>query len=996
MNNSATLEAAMDWRVVLRGGFLIPALMIATLMTWGVDTWMLNRASAQFKVNAAKDADVLSDGKQKTIALGAISTIAGDVIIQKTARGLLPPDNPQTIALLKRVFDTFNLLSIMLLNRDGTVTAFVIAPGKPHVTGKNYSFRPYFTGALAGRDTMYAAFGKTSGERGFYVSVPVRGETADDVPIGVLMANVGFENVDSVIASINTPTAILSPEQVIFASNVPEWTYRVIGDTSHVAAALREKRVNPIYEKTPPLLLPMDSQGNIEWQGRKQTLVSVPIGWSDPTGTWRLAEIVDTESTFGLPAQLGVWLLTFFILMQTNAWWLASQRAKQKTRQVVNLLDNSGQGFLSFGADGVIDSEYSLACETMLGGSPAGKGAADALFGAKSKEAALFREVLPSALDEQDGDVQSSILSLLPKDIRRNESLLKIEYKVIGRQRVMVVLTDATAEFHMEEALSKEQSRLKLIVLAIADNRNFFEAVDAFREFLDKRLDQIAKSGEPPRNIAKELFREIHTFKGILNQFSFPATPRVLHEAESRLGELTSSENEIPLAEILGCVAGDSLHEAIAADLTVLTSALGEDFLSQGRSLLLTEDQAKQLERLANRLLRGEPVIAGEEDLRELLQDIVRLRKIRFSEALKGFDRLVQQVAQRTEKEVAPLEIRGEQDIWIDPQHYKHFLHALVHIFRNAVAHGIESPEARWEAEKETTGLISCTVSRLDNAISLSIADDGAGLNLEALRAKAVTTANMSQKEADAAPDEVIARTIFLDGVSTQHDVSDIAGRGVGLAAVLSETEKIGGRVDVRTMPGQGTEFVFVLPVGTGSCEASTPSPIPPEFHKVMESVVRHLGAYFESECDLPTVALPAPNGGPEAPTLLGVTAVIGIGGAINLHVAFSFQSELIDALCDRMTEGMPPSAESRHDLQQAVAGEIINTVVGHCTVDLQVLDRAGVPITPPAVVFGTKVLPRFDTAIFMTQSLATPLGRMDISLVGPGNLFTIDLERKQ
>jgi signal transduction histidine kinase len=491
----------------------------------------------------------------------------------------------------------------------------------------------------------------------------------------------------------------------------------------------------------------------------------------------------------------------------------AKEIAEAANQGLTSLLDNSGQGFLSFGADLQIDSQYSLACETMLRQSPAGHNAADLFFPDDAAKADLFRTIIASVLIESDPDTWDVMLSLLPTEIERDTVTLKAQYKALENRKFMVVLTDITAERRMAALLRSERQRLELIVMAVSDSRNFFEAIDAFREFLSLGLVRRLQSEAVPQTIAKALYREIHTYKGLLSQFSFPDAPKALHDTETRLSGLLSLGEALTRQQLEQLVSPQALQTPFDTDLAILSDALGDDFLEHGDSIILSDAQARQLEALAARLLHGESVDTSACELRQFLQEIGTLRKVSLRDVLMGFDGLIRQAAKRMEKEVAPIEVTGGDDVWIDPNTYRPFLQALVHVFRNAVAHGLETPEARWEAEKDETGKITCSVAVQGNTLQLCIADDGAGINLSALRLRAVSAGIYRASEVELVPDDTLAQLIFMDNISTQSEVSDLAGRGIGLAAVLNETKKQGGAVFVKTRAGQGTEFVFTLPL---------------------------------------------------------------------------------------------------------------------------------------------------------------------------------------
>jgi len=494
----------------------------------------------------------------------------------------------------------------------------------------------------------------------------------------------------------------------------------------------------------------------------------------------------------------------------------SKETAEARREQVTSLLDNSGQGFLSFGSDLVVDAECSRACEAMLGQSPAGRDAADVFFHDDVTKGDLFCTTISAVLAESDACIRESMLSLLPTEILRDEVLLKAEYKTLDNGKFMVVLTDITAERRMAAMLESERRRLELIVMAVSDNRNFFDTINGFREFLGRDLPRLLRETAAPQVTLKELYREIHTYKGLLNQFSFPSTPGALHEIESGLSNALTRGDSLTAQKITDLVSPEALQLPFHKDLAVLSDALGEEFLAHGESFILSEGQALQLEKLAMRLLRGETIDTSVAEIRSLLDEVSTLRKVSFRDMLIGFDGLVRQAAERMEKQVAPIVVKGGTDVWIDPHAYRPFLRSLAHVFRNAVAHGIETPEARWKAKKAEVGKITCSVTVEDGSIKLSIADDGGGIDLDALRQCAVAAGIYGASELLTVSDDEIAGLIFMDNISTQQEVTVLAGRGVGLAAVFNETKNMRGEVVVQTVVGQGTEFLITLPLQQG------------------------------------------------------------------------------------------------------------------------------------------------------------------------------------
>lgn len=512
-------------------------------------------------------------------------------------------------------------------------------------------------------------------------------------------------------------------------------------------------------------------------------------------------------------ASLVVILITLpFVFKLMNFIRAINAEIEQANKNFRSLLDNSGQGFLSFGADLIIDEHYSLACETMLSQSPAGKNAADVFFQDDHTKAELFRTIISSALEVDDRSMRENMMSLLPVEIQRNQMTLSVEYKMLENDKFMVILTDITQERRIEATLKKQHKQLELIVAAVSDNRNFFDVVHAFRDFLIV-LPKILTAEISPQIIVKDLYREIHTHKGTLNQFSFPNTPKLLHKIESNLSELVALGDSVTPTQIGNSILQNELQTAFDNDIAIITDKLGSNFIEHGENIILTRHQAQKMEKLANQLLRGEFVDISMANIRALLDEISKLRKVTLKDVFRGFDGVVQQAAENMEKEVAPIIIKGGSDIWIDPQIYQAFLRSLVHVFRNTVAHGIESPEARWEADKDEIGKITCYAAVVSNDIKLTIADDGAGINLDAVRQKVITAGFYTADDVAKLSDDEVAKLIFMDNVSTQKEVTELAGCGVGLAAVLNETKNMGGDIVVKTVSGQGTQFIFTLPL---------------------------------------------------------------------------------------------------------------------------------------------------------------------------------------
>jgi two-component system chemotaxis sensor kinase CheA len=137
----------------------------------------------------------------------------------------------------------------------------------------------------------------------------------------------------------------------------------------------------------------------------------------------------------------------------------------------------------------------------------------------------------------------------------------------------------------------------------------------------------------------------------------------------------------------------------------------------------------------------------------------------------------------------------------------------LLHLIRNAVDHGIETPDERLAAGKPAAGRLRLSAHHADSFIVISLEDDGKGVNVEAVKRKAVERGVVTQEQVDRMSEMEAIQLIFAPGLSTAEQLSDVSGRGVGMDVVRANVEKINGSVEVETRRGQGTTFTIRLPL---------------------------------------------------------------------------------------------------------------------------------------------------------------------------------------
>jgi len=474
-------------------------------------------------------------------------------------------------------------------------------------------------------------------------------------------------------------------------------------------------------------------------------------------------------------------------------------KVREKTAKVTTLLNNAGQGFLIFDKNFIIDSEYSKECEKYLGKDLAHQDIAKILFPDTSR-ANFFKSNILDMLNIDDIIKQKAILSLIPDELILNRRALKLEYKILEDSRIMLIITNISAKKKLEKRVKKEQDILKMIVTIIGDSDVFYDVKNDFEYFIQHPQEYIHMKKTSLYNI-NTLYRTIHTFKGAFLQLFMNDTAKQLHDIESKLSEFLADDISISNDEILIFLNETVSSALIQNDLNNIKELLGQTFLSKDNFLSIDKQIIENIETKYVALLKHNHI---ESDISScLLNEIQCLSQKSLKSQLNSYPRLTLQIAQRLQKEVYEFEIIGDENILL-PESYKPFIKSLIHLFRNSVDHGVETPERRIELDKDEVGTISCTFNNDNNKLQIIISDDGAGINLEKMKAQ------ISEKiDTKTLSDEEIYMYIFKDNLSTKDEVTQISGRGVGMSAVKAELEKLNGTVKIQSELNIGTTFVF-------------------------------------------------------------------------------------------------------------------------------------------------------------------------------------------
>jgi chemosensory pili system protein ChpA (sensor histidine kinase/response regulator) len=195
---------------------------------------------------------------------------------------------------------------------------------------------------------------------------------------------------------------------------------------------------------------------------------------------------------------------------------------------------------------------------------------------------------------------------------------------------------------------------------------------------------------------------------------------------------------------------------------------------------------------------------------RELQQNLMNVRMVPFGSMSERLYRLVRQTAKELNKR-ANLELTGT-GVELDRSVLEKMTAPFEHLLRNAIAHGMEDEQVRVRNGKAAIGEVKLNLRQENNEVIFEFSDDGKGLNFAALRQEAIYKGLLEEND-NTVTDDQIAQLIFTSGISTAREVTEVAGRGIGMDVVRSEITALGGRIDVSSKAGQGTQFTIHLPL---------------------------------------------------------------------------------------------------------------------------------------------------------------------------------------
>lgn len=481
-------------------------------------------------------------------------------------------------------------------------------------------------------------------------------------------------------------------------------------------------------------------------------------------------------------AELGVTMLGLVVLVSALIYEHSRDRVHRDLDrahgELRRLLDSVGQGFFTAGPDGQPSTQRSAVLERWFGpaaGQPfwAWLAPDDRAWREQVQVSweATFEGVLPLEL----------LLDQLPTRLRGPGRAYDLTYHpVVGPtgdlEHLAVVVDDVLAQVTADLAEREQHERADLLIHLARDRRGFV----LFWDEVGELLAHLRTGSAAP-------LRDLHTLKGLTAHWGLRGLSEQCHDLEQRLLD----EHRAPTAAEV---------DALAATWATRSALAGELVVAERRRIDLDPGDLTELEQ----------AIASGAEAEELTALVQSWRHERAGVSLGRLAEQARALAERLGK--GPLEVTVvDHGVRLDPETWRPVWAAMIHAVRNALDHGVEPADERLGRGKPPAAHLQLIARRDPRVITIELSDDGRGIDWDRVRTKAATAGLPHATQAD------LQRALLADGFSTRDDVTELSGRGVGLAALAAATRKLGGAVTIEARPGQGTRVLITCPRATGT-----------------------------------------------------------------------------------------------------------------------------------------------------------------------------------
>ncbi len=479
------------------------------------------------------------------------------------------------------------------------------------------------------------------------------------------------------------------------------------------------------------------------------------------------------------------------------------EEVEQQTRNIRSVLTNLRQGLFTFDASFQVLPEYSNHTEVILKESRlAGRPALPLLFNDSNineETRSMVESALVSALGEDHLAFELN-QGNLPRELIRGQgeqkTFIELDWAPMlneknETQRILLTMRDVTEVRRLKSINDQNQENLDLIyrILSI-DEHAFGEFIINARNLISECQQLAAPIVNLDREVIKVIFINLHTVKGNARSYHLDQLTLILHKLEQACSDwLHNKLNALSIATLNSEL--EAIYNLIQHYETINSRQLKRQI--QGDKV-----QWDRLDILGNLADLDHILTQGLDRknltrLHQLRSKLIDLAYCDPALLMQDIRMLAERVARDLGHEIPKFELTLI-DIRLTHKTQTVLKHVFIHLIRNALDHGIEKVPDRMKAHKPVAGLLQIAFTRKNDQLVLSVKDDGRGLALQKLRKKGMETQRLSLQQDDP---QKIAQLIFMEGISTSEEVTDISGRGIGMASIKRFLEEHGATITI-------------------------------------------------------------------------------------------------------------------------------------------------------------------------------------------------------
>lgn len=381
-------------------------------------------------------------------------------------------------------------------------------------------------------------------------------------------------------------------------------------------------------------------------------------------------------------------------------------------------------------------------------------------------------------------EIDENIIKSFLKVIESIKTGVETSEKIIGTEKVEEKKEkekSITLKIIFADDVVLKSARAYVVIKSLQDKNIFINSEPDFDSIMKEKFD----------NEIRMIIKNVNEIASLINEIkSIPEIKDVVVVKDE-----PKSDNDVLIEKKDIKVSLERLDN--------LQNYIAELVIERGRLQQIA--YSIQNEDLINSLNSASKIISGIQD------EIMKIRMVPVGQVFDRYPRFMRDLSNRLNKKIK-FEIRGS-DIELDRAILNALADPLLHLLKNAVDHGIETPDERVKNKKSPEGYILLETKRVKNGVLIIVSDDGKGLDKNKIISKAISLNLISEDEATRMSDHEVFSLILNGGFSTKEEITDISGRGVGVGAVYNVLKHIGGTIEISSQTGRGTTFILKVPL---------------------------------------------------------------------------------------------------------------------------------------------------------------------------------------